>query len=243
MIKSGSKNIDIVIPVYNEGESIIRVLKAFDHQVKTPIRVLICYDNDDDSTLSAIKLFHSRKFKIITVKNQGKFAHGAAITGFKYSDAPAVISYMADDDYNAGMIDFMIAKFNQGYDVVCASRFIPGGKMVGCRWQKAVPVRIAALTMKYLANFPTHDPTNAFRLFSRRLLDRVTIESSKGFTYSLELTAKCHRLGWKIGEVPASWFERSVGTSRFKVFRWADAYLKWYFYTFATTYLKNKSVQ
>lgn len=241
-MRNDTNYIDIVIPVYNEGENIIHVLEAFDQKVKNPIRVLICYDFDDDTTLKALKAFSSNKFEVIPVKNKGKYAHGAAVTGFYFSNAPAVISYMADDDYNASIIDEMIEAFRSGYDVVCASRFIKGGSMVGCRWQKALPVRIAAYTLKYMANFPTHDPTNAFRLFSRRLINRVDIESSEGFTYSIELTAKCHRLGWKIGEVPASWYERKKGTSRFKVFGWASAYLQWYFYVFATTYLRKKSV-
>ena len=47
-------SIDIVIPVYNEGDNIIPVLNAFQEQVKSPIRVLICYDFDDDTTLAAI---------------------------------------------------------------------------------------------------------------------------------------------------------------------------------------------
>jgi len=234
--------IDIVIPVYNEGENIIRVLNAFEEQIKTPIRVLICYDHEDDTTLVALKSFSPRKFEIITVNNKGKYAHGAAVTGFMFSDAPAVISYMADDDYNAGIIDQMIQKYHQGYDVVCASRFIPGGSMVGCRWKKAIPVRIVAFTLNQIARLPAHDPTNAFRLFSRRLLEMVNIESSKGFTYSFELTAKCHRLGLKIGEVPANWYERKKGSSRFKVFEWALAYLRWYFYVYATTYLRKKII-
>ncbi len=240
--ENNRKYIDIVIPVYNEDENIIPVLKAFDQKINSPIRVLICYDFDEDTTLSAIKSFSSNKFEIIPVKNKGKFAHGAAITGFNYSDSQVVISYMADDDYNVEIIDLMIDKFYQGYDVVCASRFMKGGEMVGCRWQKALPVRIAAFTLKFIGMLPTHDPTNAFRLFSRRLLDEVEIESSRGFTYSLELTAKCHRLGWKIGEIPARWFERKQGSSRFKVFSWAPDYLQWYFYVFATTYLGKRKI-
>ena len=172
-----SKVIDIVIPVYNEGENILRVLNAFDEQVKNPIRVLICYDFDEDSTLPSVTSFSSNKFEVVPVKNKGKYAHGAAITGFNFSSAPAVISYMADDDYNAEKIDLMIEKFLHGCDVVCASRFMPGGKMVGCRWQKAWLVRAAAFSLKYFANLPTHDPTNAFHLFSRRLLQKAKIES------------------------------------------------------------------
>jgi len=233
--------IDIVIPVYNEGQNIVPVMRAFERQVKTPIRVLICYDHDEDNTLLALRDL-SLPFGILPIKNKGKFAHGAVVTGFHASDAPAVISYMADDDYNAGVIDAMVDHFLQGSDIVVGSRFIPGGVMQGCRWQKAVPVKWAAFTLHHLARLPVHDPTNAFRLFSRRLLDRVTIESSQGFTYSIELLVKCHRLGWKMSEVPVRWYERTKGTSRFKVFEWASAYLRWYFYAFATTYFHEKSI-
>jgi len=215
------------------------MLKAFDKEISTPYRVLICYDDEDDPTLEALRSYRGRS-AIVLVKNKGFHAHGAVITGFKTSDAPAVISYMADDDYNAGLIDRMAELYWQGCDVVCASRFIPGGSMIGCRWYKAVPVRLVALTLHSLARLPAHDPTNALRLFSRRLLDRVRIESSEGFTYSIELLVKCHRLGWRICEVPAQWFERREGASRFRVFNWAPAYLRWYLYAYATTYLRRK---
>jgi hypothetical protein len=108
---------------------------------------------------------------------------------------------------------------------------------VGCPWLKALLLRIAAFTLNKLARLPTHDATNGFRLFSSRLLRRAAIESSVGFTYSLELLAKCHRLGWSIVEIPAQWRERTEGTSRFRVLRWMAPYLRWYFYVFATTYL------
>lgn len=234
-----TESIDIVIPAFNEGENIIPVINAFCKQVKSSIRVLVCYDHENDNTLPALQQC-TAPFEIVPVKNKGKFAHGAAVTGFYASHAPAVISYMADDDYNASAIDKMIECFRQGCEVVVGSRFIPGGMMQGCRWQKALPVRATAFTMHHLARLPAHDPTNAFRLFSRRLLDRVKIESTLGFTYSIELLVKCHRLGWKIGEVPVRWYERQKGASRFKVFKWAPAYLRWYFYAFETTYLRKK---
>jgi dolichol-phosphate mannosyltransferase len=74
-------------------------------------------------------------------------------------------------------------------------------------------------------------------LFSRRLVKQVQIESSAGFTYSLELLAKCHRLRWPMADEPARWFERTKGESRFRPIKWASAYLTWYWYVFATTYL------
>jgi len=233
--------LDIVIPVYNEGDGIVPVLKSFKEQVKTPFRVLICYDHDDDTTLPALESAEAAGIEIVKVKNQGKGAHGAVTTGFAESDADAVIVMPADDDYNAGILDAMAERCGQGADIVCASRFIKGGCMEGCRWLKAVLVRTAAFTLRHLGRMPTHDATNGFRLFSRRLLDSVEIESTEGFCYSIELLVKCHRLGWRVDQVPARWFERKAGTSRFRIFKWAPLYLRWYFYGFATTYLFKRA--
>ena len=231
--------LEILIPVYNEGKNIYPVLDALARSVETPVRVLICYDFDEDSTLDALRDYPPPPFEIRLVKNRGKGVHGAVVTGFQEGTAPAVIVMPADDDYNTGIIDTMFQKFRAGCDIVAASRFMSGGCMEGCRWQKAVPVRISAFTLYYLARLPTRDASNGFRLFSRRLLNTVQIESEIGFTYSIELLVKCQRLGWQIGEVPARWFERKKGSSRFRVLKWLPAYLRWYFYAFATTYLRQ----
>jgi hypothetical protein len=114
-----------------------------------------------------------------------------------------------------------------------------GGSMVGFPWLKALFVRAGNFTLYHLARLPTRDATNGFRLFSRRTLDEIAVESDRGFCYSIELLVKCHWLGWRIGEVPARWIERTHGPSRFRVLRWLPAYLRWYAYAFATTYLRR----
>ena len=112
--------------------------------------------------------------------------------------------------------------------------------MVGCRWLKSFFVRAASFTLYHVARLPVRDATNGFRLFSARLLDGVAIESTVGFCYSLELLVKCHRLRWRIAEVPARWYERGQGQSRFRVLRWLPHYLRWYGYGFSTTYFSGK---
>jgi dolichol-phosphate mannosyltransferase len=231
--------LDIVVPVYNEGNIILATLAELRARVSTPFRVLICYDRPDDDTLSTIRSNPHKVegLAIEFVRNPSRGAHAAVMAGFAASQAPYVLVFPADDDFNAGMIDAMVAKAEQGIDVVCASRFIPGGCMVGCPWLKAALVRTAAFTLYYIARLPTRDATNGFRLFSRRVIDRIEVESDLGFCYSLEMLVKCHRLGWPVADVPAQWFERKQGTSRFQVLKWVPAYLRWYLYAFATTYL------
>jgi glycosyltransferase involved in cell wall biosynthesis len=229
--------LDIVIPVYNEGSNILGVLRALDASVATPARVLICYDRDDDDTLSTIQEHRPHgRLPVVFIRNQGKGAHGAVMTGLRAGTAPFALMYPGDDDYNAGILDSMVAKAHEGNDIVCASRFMRGGSMIGCPWLKAFLVRASAAILFHFAEVATHDPTNGFRLFSRRVVEQIKVESSEGFTYSLELLVKAQRLRWGIAEVPAQWFERRSGRSRFHVLRWIPAYLRWVLYAFGTAY-------
>ena len=235
--------LDLVIPVYNEGDSIRRTLDALFTTNKSPFRVYIVYDFDEDNTLPVLDSCPAEyRKRIIRIKNEGRGPHSAVLTGFRKSTAPAVLMYPADDDFNLSIVDRMYEKWKrEGCDIVCASRFIRGGCMDGCPWLKKVLVRASAFALYHFAGIPTHDASNGFRLFSRRILDEIPIESNRGFTYSIELLVKTHRRGWKICEVPAKWFERSAGQSRFRVLKWLPAYLRWFFYGISTTWLGRKS--
>ena len=231
--------LDIVIPVYNEGRNIGATLSALARALKTPARVLICYDHPDDDTLPAIRANPSDAIAVEFVRNAGRGAHAAVMTGFAASTAPFVLMYPADDATNAPMLDRMVALARAGCDIVCASRFIPGGAMIGCPPLKAALVRSANFSLRHFARLPTTDASNGFRMFSRRVIERIPVESDQGFCYSIELLVKAHRLGWKVAEVPVRWIERRHGVSRFRVLRWLPAYLRWYLYAFATTYLRR----
>jgi dolichol-phosphate mannosyltransferase len=231
--------LDIVIPVYNEGRNIVPVLDSLGRNVKTSFRVLICYDHDDDDTLPAIAAYRPSDFEIQLVKNRGRGAFGAVTTGFTDSKAPCVLMFPADDDYNAARLDAMVEKARSGCEVVVASRFTPGGRMVGCPAVKAALIRGSAFVLHHFGRLPTSDPSNGFRLFSQHVIRSIPLESSEGFTYSIELLVKCHRLGWAIGEVPVEWYPRKTGQSRFHVLKWLPQYFRWFRYAFATTWLRR----
>ena len=159
--------------------------------------------------------------------------------GLSFGNSDCVIVFPADDLLNINIIDQMYSAFKNNNDIVVASRFIKGGSMKGCPLIKSILVRFASTTLYFFSSIPVKDASNGFRLFSRRLLNTVTVESKIGFAYSLELLAKCNRLKFKIAEIPAQWEERSEGSSRFKIFSWLPQYLRWYFYGLGTTWLKK----
>ena len=146
---------------------------------------------------------------------------------------------MADDHTNHKIINTCYKKFDEGYEVVCPSRFIKGGKMIGSPLLKGILTRLASFFLFNFTSFPIKDSTNSFRLFSKKLINSLKIESDKGFTLSLEITAKAHRLGVKIIEIPSTWIERDKGKSRFKLLSFVPYYLKWFFYIIKTSLLKK----
>ena len=227
--------LDILIPVFNENETIVKTLKNILIFVKCNYKVLICYDYDDDPTLEIIKKKFPNEPKIIFVKNFSQGFNNALISGFKKATGEAVIFFMADDHINHNVIDLCYEKFKEGYQIICPSRFISGGKMIGNPFLKATLTRIASFFLFYFTTFPIKDSTNSFRLFPRELIDKVEVESNKGFTLSLELTAKAHRLGYKIVELPTTWIERNKGKSRFKLFTFIMPYTKWLLYIINTS--------
>ncbi|MFA6021367.1 MAG: glycosyltransferase family 2 protein [Rhodospirillales bacterium] len=231
--------LDIVIPVYNEGVNILPVLKGFRDKVKTPFRVLICYDFEEDNTLEAIATLPKDTVELALVRNPKTGPHAAVLAGFAASTAPAVLVYMADDDYNIDLIDRMVTEFKNGADIVAASRFMPGGHMEGGPFMKALLARIVTFSIYHFGRAPIHDATNAFKLFSRRVLEEIEIESHLGFTFAIELVVKASRMGWKVVELPAQWFERTDKPSRFNISAWMNDYLHWYLYAFATFWLRR----
>lgn len=230
--------LDIVIPVYNEGENILDLLQAFNEKVKTPIRVFICYDFDEDNTLPALKKIKTN-YEIVVTKNRSRGPHSAIMTGFETTDAPAVLAFGADEVNVAVTIDEMYAKFKEGYDIVVASRLTKGGEMSGGPRFKSFVIKVASFILNKFVGVPATDATYAWRLFSRRILDTVEIESTAGFTYAIELLVKAHRLKWKVGEVPAKWVMRKKGESRFNFRKWLPHYARWFFYALGTTYLRR----
>src|SRR3989339_2082726 len=83
-------DLSIIIPVYNEGEGILPTIKSFEQHIKTSFEVLICFDHDNDTTLTALRDISAR-FPIRYIKNQGKGPHGAVMAGFFARDRKACI--------------------------------------------------------------------------------------------------------------------------------------------------------
>ncbi len=237
------EKLDIIIPVYNEDENIIRLLKQLDEKIVCNFKILICYDSDSDKTLKHLQKKNLINRKLLFIKNPKQGPNSAIIEGIKVSDAEIVLVYMADDFENIQLINEMIKLIEQGNDLIIPSRFIPGGKMLGAERVKENITRIGSNLIYYLANIPFKDCTNAFKMFTKSLKEKIKLNSTTGFTFALELTTKSYILKSKIVEIPSTWVEIKNRKSNFKVFKWLPYYIYWLLYSILLNYLmKIKSI-
>jgi glycosyltransferase involved in cell wall biosynthesis len=224
--------VDFVMPVYNEGGNIARALDELERHVAIPMRVLIVYDFEGDDTVPVVRELLPRYPWVELHKNTlGRGVLNAIRAGIAATSAEVVIVTMADLSDDLTVVPAMVGMIRErGYDIVCASRYMRGGRQIGGPWLKGLMSRTAGVSLYWLAGLPTHDATNAFRAYRRDVLIEFPIESQGGFAYSLEITAKAHAAGRRIGEVPSTWRDRSAGTSRFQLRAWLPHYLRWYVY-------------
>jgi dolichol-phosphate mannosyltransferase len=222
--------LSVVIPAYNEGENIVPVLRELhEHVHVAPKEVLIVYDFAEDTTVPVVERLLETYPDVRLVLNRfGRGALNALRTGLLDARAPYVLVTMADLSDDLRDVDAMYRLALEGADVVAGSRYMHGGGQQGGPLVKRSLSRAAGLSLHFVGGVGTHDPTNNFKLYSRRLLQSVQIESSGGFELALELTVKAHLAGFGVAEVPTQWNDRTAGQSRFQLRRWLPHYLRWY---------------
>jgi dolichol-phosphate mannosyltransferase len=224
----------IVIPVFNEGANFPFLWEEIQSQIHSTFHALVVYDFDEDNTVPAVQeILRKGETRIRLVKNQvRRGVVGAILTGFNEVDRGPVLVLMADLSDDLGQVDKMLALYKEGSDLVAGSRYMNGGSIEGGPWLKQFLSRMAGLTLHLFRGIPTHDATNAFKIYDRQMLKPITIESQRGFELNLELTVKAFLAGYKIAEVPTRWRDRARGESRFQLWGWPPHYLKWYFFAF-----------
>lgn len=221
--------LSVVMPVYNEGEAIRRVLGELERSVTTSHEVLVVYDFDEDTTVAPVRALADQFPNIRLHRNtRGRGVLNAMRSGIDAASAPLVLITMADGSDDHTIVDAMVERARSGAAVVAASRYVKGGRQEGGPLVKSVMSRAAGLSLHWVGGVPVRDATNSFKLFRRDFLESVDIESTGGFELALELTVKAYAAGLPMAELPTTWRDRTEGESRFDLRSWLPLYLKWY---------------
>ena len=198
-----------------------------------PKRVLVVYDFDEDDTVPAVRELAAAVPGVELVQEHDRpgRAQRRSARGSRRRRADVVIVTMADLSDDVAVVPTMVRLIrDEGYDIVCASRYMSGGRQIGgpgsrssCRGSAGV---IAATGSRGL---PTHDATNAFRAYRRRPAASPRSRARAGLSTRWRSPPRRTRRP-RVTEVPSTWRDRSAGQSRFSLLTWLPHYLKWYVY-------------
>lgn len=239
------KQINIIIPVYNEGDNILKVLNQIADQINYNFKVYIVYDSDNDTTIEPVKKFSNNMSNIFLIKNIYGFGGLNAIkTGFMKVNGGVTVLIMADLVDEISLINIMFNKIEEGYDIVCGSRYMKGGKQIGGILFKKILSRLAGISLHFIIKIPTHDISNSFKMYRTEIIQEFKPQSKAGFEITVELIIKSYLAGYKITEIPTTWTDKSYSNSRFQLFAWLKYYIHWYvFAIFNYYYPRNPSLK
>lgn len=238
--------LDLVVPVYNEGSNIENLLNQIQNNINIQKRLMIVYDRDDDNTIPVVEQISEQyNFPICLKKNMyGRGALNAIKTGLHSFEGNVVLVLMADLSDSLEVVRQMYDKIViEGNHLVCGSRYMKGGKQHGGPFIKKCLSRLAGVSLHWAIGIPTHDISNSFKMYHKDVIKSIKIESSGGFEIGMEITVKAFLNGYRITEVPSSWYDRTEGESRFQLLKWLPSYLKWYLFALRKTWFNRGYAQ
>ncbi len=221
--------VSVVIPAYNEEKSIEKVISRLAGVLTMEYEIVVVNDHSVDNTREKVEDLKKSYKSIVLVDNEKPQGFANTLkTGFEIASGEMIIPVMADLCDDPTTINEMYRKINQGYDIVCGSRYSDGGKKLGGPLAKTFLSSLAGKII-YILGMPTHDVTNSFKMYKREVIEAID-SKARSFEISMEIPLKAHFKGFKITELPTVWHSRTLGESSFKVMRLIPVYLKLYFW-------------
>ena len=221
--------LSIVIPVYNESETICEVVRRVE-QVSGDKEIIIVDDGSTDGTRDLLERYKKREgFEVIfQPKNKGK---GAALrAGFEIAKGEVIIIQDADLEYNPEDYPALLGPiFDKRADVVYGSRFLGGPHRVLFFWHYLGNVFLTTLSNMF-TNVNLSDMETGYKVFRRKILESITLKSNR-FGFEPEFTCKVARKNFVIYEVPISYSGRDYSAG--KKINWKDGVAAlWFIFRF-----------
>lgn len=208
----------VVIPTYNERENIPPLVAAIRHHAPD-LQVLIVDDNSPDGTGALVEELAAGDDRLQVLRRPGRLGYGTAVADGMdralAAGAELVLTMDADFSHDPRYLPALLRQA-QEYEVVVGSRYIPGGGTRNWGWVRRLLSAGANLVARTLLALPVHDCTGGFRCYHREVVERVNPRTLRveGYGFLTASLFRCHRAGYRIGEVPIVFVDRRLGQSK-----------------------------
>lgn len=213
----------IVIPTYNERENITKLIPALFSQNIPELQIVVVDDNSPDKTSEVIESFREQ-YPIHIIKRLRKLGLGSAyIMGFKKALAlGADLIFEMDADFSHDPTDVArLIQAMESADLAIGSRRVDHGGILGWSWRRHLTSWTAMTFSRFFLKLKTRDVTAGFRCYRRRVLETIGLDEikSNGYAFQEEMLFRVERLNFRVVEVPVTFVDRKVGTSKLS---WKD---------------------
>lgn len=211
----------VIIPTYNECENIEKIVSVVLSQ-RADIEVLVVDDNSPDGTASLVKnMQKSESTRLHLLSREGKLGLGTAyIAGFKWglkNDYDLLFEMDADFSHDPKDLNRMIAAMGEKKaDVIIGSRYVPGGKLVDWPFSRWLLSYGASWYVRIITGMPIKDPTSGFICYKKEVLASLALDNIRfiGYAFQIEMKFKSYLKNFELAEIPITFRERIVGTSK-----------------------------
>lgn len=214
--------LSIVIPAYNEQESISETLRALYqtlHKYDIPHEICVTNDNSKDNTLGVLEALSKEIPTLVCFTNLGPNGFGYAVRyGLERFSGDCVAVFMADmSDDPEDLVKYYNKMLETDCDAVFGSRWSKGGKVIDYPPLKKIINRLANAIVRFTMGIKYNDVTNAFKLYKRETMEGLKPFMAPHFNLTLELPLKAIVRGYNYEVVPNSWTNRKYGESKLKI--------------------------
>ena len=207
--------ISIIIPVFNESESIGYLLDEVLNVMysnKLNFEIVVVNDGSQDTTSNVLDelTIKIKELSVISLRtNYGQTAAMAA--GFDNSNGEVVITLDGDLQNDPTDIPKLISHINEGYDLICGWRYDRKDKLINRR----IPSKIANKLIANVTGLKLHDYGCSLKAFKKEILDDIKLYGE--LHRFLPVLAKIE--GAKIKEIKVNHRSRKYGSSKYGIDR------------------------
>ncbi len=237
------KKLSIILPVYNEKESLLVMVRLLNSSLKIKTEIIIVHDSLKDNSLESAKILSNEYDNVkIVHNNYGPGVRHAVKAGIENSRYDIILITAVDEIFPIISIEKMLDEIiNDNKDFISGTRYSKGGARLGGSLIGSILSKTANKIFNIFSNVPLSDCTTGIKMMKKKVWTSIELTSNPvGWAFAFELSIKVYLQNYNISEQPIKSVDRLFGgSSTFRLGPWVKEYLKWFFWGIKKTYKKK----